>query len=129
MQALIDQTFDFPRLTFCQIKWTVCKSKLRMFWSKLCQSNWINAWNLAFPGFISTISMEYVWKSSLWLGIYQTATQQLLVVSSYWIVVIDRFSYGCDHQQTLCSKPSQLPKINTEHFKSSPLIGFVSNTT
>ena len=26
-----------------------------MFWSKLCESNWISAWNLAFPVFISPI--------------------------------------------------------------------------
>ena len=30
-------------------------SKLRMFWSKLCKSNWNCAWNLAFPVFISPI--------------------------------------------------------------------------
>ena len=28
-------------------------SKLRMFWSKLCKSNWNCAWNLTFPVFIS----------------------------------------------------------------------------
>ena len=30
-------------------------SKPRMFWSKLCKSNWISAWNLVFPVFISPI--------------------------------------------------------------------------
>ena len=30
-------------------------SKLRMFWSKLCKSNWICVWNLAFPVSISPI--------------------------------------------------------------------------
>ena len=35
-------------------------SKLRMFWSKLCKSNWNCAWNLAFPVFISPI----VWNMS-----------------------------------------------------------------
>ena len=30
-------------------------SKLRMFWSKLCKSNWNCAWNLAFPIFILPI--------------------------------------------------------------------------
>ena len=31
------------------------KIRLRMFWSKLCKSNWNCAWNLAFPVFISPI--------------------------------------------------------------------------
>lgn len=30
-------------------------SKLRIFLAKLCKSNWINAWNLAFPVFNSSI--------------------------------------------------------------------------
>ena len=40
-----------------------------MFWSKLCKLNWNCAWNLAFP--VLTYCMEYVWKSSLWIGIFQ----------------------------------------------------------
>ena len=30
-------------------------SKLRVFWSKLCKTNWISGWNLAYPVFISCI--------------------------------------------------------------------------
>ena len=90
----------FLSFTFRQIKWTVCKkwkgnskkfqlldksflmvwnklfSKLRMFWSKLCKSNWISTWNLAFPFFYLTYCMEYVWKSSLRIGIFHRATQR-----------------------------------------------------
>ena len=35
--------------------WNKLFSKLRMFWSKLCKSNWNCAWNLVFPLFISPI--------------------------------------------------------------------------
>ena len=51
-------------------------SKLRMFWSKLCKSTWISAWNLVFPLFISPIiCVEYVWKYSVWICIFQSASQ------------------------------------------------------
>ena len=54
-----------------------------MFWSKLCKSTWNCAWSLAFPVFISPINcMEYVWKSSLWIGIFQRATQRARM--RYW---------------------------------------------
>ena len=45
-----------------------------MFWSKLCKSNRNCAWNLAFISCIYlTYCMEYVWTSSLWIGIFQRA--------------------------------------------------------
>ena len=47
-----------------------------MFWSNLCKSNWNCAWNLAFISSIYlTRCIEYVWSSSLWIGIFQRATQ------------------------------------------------------
>ena len=76
-RASIDQTFEFLRLTFQQIKWTNSKipiwptsneifsyglektivlAKLKMFWSKLCKSNWIHVWILAFSVSISPIA-------------------------------------------------------------------------
>ena len=53
-------------------------SQLRMFWSKLCKSTWISAWNLVFsPVFISPIlCVEYVWKYSVWICIFQSASQR-----------------------------------------------------
>ena len=93
------------RLTFRQIKWTVCE-KWKRNSEKIPTSNWIfsygwqwniletenvfrtncvnrtqggwNPWNLAFPVFTLTCCMEYVWKSSLWIGIrvFQRATQR-----------------------------------------------------
>ena len=54
-------------------------SKLRMFSGQICvnrKSNWNRAWNLAFPVFILTYCMEYVWKSSSRIGIFQRATQR-----------------------------------------------------
>ena len=54
-----------------------------MFWSKLCKSNWNCAWNLAFPVFISPIyGMQHVWKSSLWIGIFQRAKQRARILLS-----------------------------------------------
>ena len=47
-----------------------------MFWSKLCKSNRNCSWNLAFISCIYlTYYMEYVWTSSLWIGIFQRVTQ------------------------------------------------------
>ena len=48
-----------------------------MFWSKLYKSNWNCTRNFAFPVFISPIhGIEYEWKSSLWIRIFQRATQR-----------------------------------------------------
>ena len=57
------------------LEWNIF-SKLRMFWSKLCKSTWISAWNLGSPVFISPIiCVEYVWKYSVWICIFQSASQ------------------------------------------------------
>ena len=51
-----------------------------MFWSKLCKSNWNSVWNLAFAVFTLTYCMEYVWKSSIRIGIFQRATQRAKIL-------------------------------------------------
>ena len=51
---------EFLRLTFRKIKWTVGKKWKSIFWSKQCKWNWISAWNLSFPVFITPI----VWNMS-----------------------------------------------------------------
>ena len=42
-------------LIFFHMVYNKLFSKPRMFWSKLCKWNWISAWNVAFPVFISPI--------------------------------------------------------------------------
>ena len=60
-----------------------------MFWSKLCNSNRNCAWNLAFISCTYlTYCMEYVWTSSLWIGIFPRATQRAGILYSY-------FEKGC----------------------------------
>ena len=54
-------------------------SKLRMFWSKLCKSGW-NCMEPCVSCIYLTYCMEYVWKSSLWIGIFQRATQRARIL-------------------------------------------------
>ena len=56
-----------------------------MFWSKLCKSNWISTWSLVFPLFTLTYCMEYVWKSSLRIGI--------IISKSYTTIKSTSFSF------------------------------------
>ena len=51
-----------------------------MFWSKLCKSSWNCAWNLCVSCIYLTYCMEHVWKSSLWIGIFQRATQRARIL-------------------------------------------------
>ena len=58
-----------------------------MFWEKLCKSNWNCTWASApdmepcVSCFYLSYCIEYVWKSSLWIGIFQRATQR---PKCYW---------------------------------------------
>ena len=85
------------------LEWNIF-SKLRMFWSKLCKSTWISAWNLVFPLFISPIiCVEYVWKYSVWICIFQSASQRpriLLTDSTQrvvdclgWVTILNKKSW------------------------------------
>ena len=85
------------------LEWNIF-SKLRMFWSKLCKSTWISAWNLVFPVFISPIiCVEYVWKYSVWICIFQSASQrpgiqltdntQRVVVCLGWVTILNKKSW------------------------------------
>ena len=85
------------------LEWNIF-SKLRMFWSKLCKSTWISAWNLVFPLFISAIiCVEYVWKYSVWICIFQSASQrprilltdntQRVVVCLGWVTILNKKSW------------------------------------
>ena len=42
----------------------------RLWYFRPCKSNWISAWNFV-SCFCLTYCMEYVWKSLLWIGIFQ----------------------------------------------------------
>ena len=83
-------------------------SKSRMFWSKLCKSNWINASNLAFPVFISPIvrkmcenlHYELVYFKGLhndqeyymyWLTKYRAGAAVVLTITSYILVTLACF--------------------------------------
>ena len=86
------------------LEWNIFSKKLRMFWSKLCKRTWISAWNLVFPVFISPIiCVGYVWKYSVWICIFQSASQrprilltdntQRVVVCLGWVTILNKKSW------------------------------------
>ena len=92
-----------------------------MFWSKLCESKWISAWNLAFPVFISPIMcMENVWKSSLSIiGIFQRAVTQQPFGYNWLTTELGQLyspPYTCTVIMSFCMRgtgPGQFNKIFT----------------
>ena len=116
VRAWIDQTFYFLKLTSRLMKWTVCEkwkrnsekfqlliksflmvenkvfSELRMFWSKLCKSNWNSAWNLAFPVFI----LPVVWNMSEKLHCESVYFKELHNDQEYYWSTTYRAGVACD---------------------------------
>ena len=152
MWAWIDQTsfFKFLRLPFREKKWTACKKWKRngkkfnfylnlflvsrinysrnwkFFYQSCVKSTWNCAWNLAFSCIYLTYCMEYVWKSSLWIGIFQRATQRARILLTdntqsggscsvnYYYSVKTRWGGQCT--PTTTSQPEYPREKNETHF-------------